>query len=590
MNSNLKIELNGTLITGRIDGIENFVVTYQTDEKNGNIKKSYSSELTFYDDGYNLIKTDLIDDPIGFSKKITVKIYDDCCADAVFEGIIMGDGIDWCEPGCYVSANIIEDNPELSCVQNTLIYDNWDGFFNRTYQPVYYCIENRPVFLHLLIGVISEVIQLIINLIVFAIIPVVFLITGFLYAICIIIRTICNGFSFTVLGVNINIQLCNPPNCNGLNPIFNTQRILDLKDRILGFLDTCGSFHPSPYVRDYINNVCKKCGLNFQSSILNDSGNPVGSIYYNTVLFSSPVKRGRIPGSNDFRLIQDNKPILTLETFLNDYLCPTFNAKWKIFGNTLVFERKDYFKYTTEWIDTESLLNEGRIVEDQVCFNWSDKKRYSYGRYEYQPDAMEYIGNESKNRYNDIIEWNNPYTPSQTGEFALSLPFSPASFDDDGDQVGYAVEISKGVPFSSTIPDRVMLMAQHQAFNYRLLIVENDPQTNNLPRVKHDYSDSFCGGSIPDIDPDQRFNYPYWFYEGRNNNLYSLFHYIDDPRSIGSTQFDFKFTFEFKCEEFQSFGFEKYVRVVKGGQILNGEITELSIDFNRRTIQVSGIV
>lgn len=590
MNSNLKIELNGTLITGRIDGVQNFVITYRKNDRDGNTVKSYSSELTFYDDGYNLIKSFLIDDPIGFSKKIAVKIYDDCCTGAVFEGVIMGDGIDWCEPGCYVTANIIEDDPVLSCVQNTLIWDDHDGFLNRTYPPVYYCVENRPIFLHILVGLISEIIQLVVNIIAFAIIPVIFLITGFLFVICNIIRVICNGFSFRIFGTTINIQLCNPPNCNGLNPVFNVQRLLEITNRVTAALDTCGSYHPSPYVRDYINNVCKKCGLTFQSSILNDNTNPVGSIYYNTVLFAAQIKRGRIPGTSDFRPIGDNKPIETLETLLNQYLCPTFNAKWKIFGNTLVFERKDYFKYTTQWIDTELLLNEGRILNDQICYSWTDRKRYSYGNYQYQPDAMEYIGNEAKNRYNDIVEWNNPYSPSQTGEYALSLPLSPASFDDDGEQIGYAVELSKGFQLTPNNPDRVMLMAQHNTFNYRLLIVENDPQTDNLPRVKHDYSDAFCGGSIPGINPDQRFNYPFWFYAGRNNNLYSLFHYIDDPRQIGSTQYDFDFTFEFNCQEFQSFGFEKYVRLIRGNQILNGEILELSIDFNRRTIQVSGIV
>ncbi|MFM9060652.1 MAG: hypothetical protein ACKOQP_03200, partial [Bacteroidota bacterium] len=79
MNSTLKIELNGALITGRIDGIDNFVINYRQNDDDGTVVKSYSSELTFYDDGYQLLYSNLINNPNGFNTEVTVKIYDECC-------------------------------------------------------------------------------------------------------------------------------------------------------------------------------------------------------------------------------------------------------------------------------------------------------------------------------------------------------------------------------------------------------------------------------------------------------------------------------------------------------------------------------
>ena len=62
----MKIEMNGALITGRIDGLESFKVTIENKTDDNRIAKSFSSELTFYDDGFDLIKANLIDDPNGF--------------------------------------------------------------------------------------------------------------------------------------------------------------------------------------------------------------------------------------------------------------------------------------------------------------------------------------------------------------------------------------------------------------------------------------------------------------------------------------------------------------------------------------------
>ena len=86
-----------------------------------------------------------------------------------------------------------------------------------------------------------------------------------------------------------------------------------------------------------------------------------------------------------------------------------------------------------------------------------------------------------------------------------------------------------------------------------------------------------------------------WFVEGNpitgtgaQNNLYSLFHYIDDPRLPNAQQYDFNFTFEFDCGQFNNFGFEKFIKISRGNLTLTGQVKEIEVDFNRRTIQVKG--
>jgi hypothetical protein len=351
-------------------------------------------------------------------------------------------------------------------------------------------------------------------------------------------------------------------------------------------------------LRRYLEEGCSQCGLTFSSSIFNPS-----SIYYNSVLWAASVEKGvsnTIAGSN---IISQNYPIETMETFLDNVLKPTFNGDYAIIGNTLVFERKDFFNSTTQWIDGDQLLNDGRIVENQICYSWIDRERWAFGRFEYNVDALDIIGNEAKLRFNDIVDFNVPYNPTQTGQLNISLPLSPARFrSDDIDDEGTIFDILEvfqggflnlifGGQFANQ-NKKAMLLNNHCGFNYKLLIW--DGVDRNLATVKNNYSDSFTGGSVlvdgVNVDPDDRFNYPYWFKENNTNNLYSLFHYIDDPRNPSATQFNFNFTFQFDCSDLNAFDWSKTVRLPKNGSIVFGRVKEVKINFINRTMSVNGIV
>ena len=503
----IKIEFNGILLTGRIDGTETFNVTIANKTEDNRISKSFSSELTFYDDGFDMIKANLIDDPNGFTNKIDVKIFDSCCKEAVFEGVIRGDSIDWCDPVCAVTANIIEEDPGINCVKSTLIFDDHAGFLSSKVQPaVNYCLELRPAFIQVLIIWLAFILNIAIIGILIPLIAVIFIIFGIIFVICLVIA----GIALLIPGVT-------PPDCTGgwTNPVNIINDILDAFDSLQDQLIGCGRFHPTPYVRDYIQNVCDKCGLSFQSSIINDAS----SIYYNLAYFSAEVEKGRLQSSSDKTLIKGNEPLLTLEIFLSDYVAPLFNAKWEIVNNVLILERVDFFQNTAVWVNTFDLDQNQKLIDGVVCYNWIDEDRAAYGRFEYTKDGQEYIGNEAGARFNDIIDWNDPPNEIQSGKYEFLTPSAASRFRDDeveidvysffADALGGAVNAVFGGAFSES--QYYLLMNQATAFAPKFLILQSStPNDNNL--VRRNYSDAFTGGPVVEdgvtIPEDARFNYP----------------------------------------------------------------------------------
>lgn len=591
MKSPISIKLNGQWITGRVDGTDSFNVEMVLNGETNQPARSFSSELTFYDDGYSILKTALIDDPNGFNNTVSIEIFDTCCNDAVFIGVIKGDAIDWCEPKCFISGNAIQETPAFNCIQSTLIWDNWNGFLDQPRPAMRYCIEISNIFIQILLGYLAYLIFYIVEFILYPFLLAALVIFALVYFVCTIVCAISTD--------------CSQSDCNNnYSPGTVIQTYRDIIGTLNSFLVPCGRFHPSALIRDYILNVCGKCGLNFQSSILNDPSSP----YFNTVLMAGAVNRGRKKGDGNYSLISENLPVETLETLLNNVLKPVFNAEWRLYGNTLIFERKDFFQTTTNWIDAVDLMGQKKILNSEICFSWIDKDRPSFGNFEYSPDATDSAGSEAINRWSDIVEWNNPFNPAQKGKKDVILNLTPAHtrndrvgrflFDNSGyfnfyefmeNAAGGLLNALTGGAYSQYT--NAILLSQHTFLNYKLVIWNGNISNGEIANF---YPDAYIGGSISDsnggIPITSRVNYPFWFAEGYANNLYSLFHFIDDPRLPQSTQFNFDFEFEFECSDLTSFDWSKTISLLKNGNIVSGRPTQLSINFNNRTIKVQGIV
>lgn len=607
MKPPLKLYINNTLITGRIDGLDNFEVTVSQDDTTKSVVQRFSSELTFYDDGYDLIKQQLIDSPNAFYNELNVSVYDECCEKEVFKGRILFDSIDWCEPICAISCNIIELKPEYNCISSKTIWDNENGFLDDGRVKLRYCVAMRPEALYYVLIYFYAIFNILLNAILIPAFVVILAMSWILVGIC----TIVCAFP----GTDCNFASCSEATFSNPTELWDllTGWLDEMNDRLI----MCGWSHPTALVRDYIKNVCDICGLEFQSSILNDPESP----YYNTLLFAAQIRKGYKPSyPAGGRLIDQNLPVETLDSLMENHLMPLFNARYWIKDGKLIFERKDYFNGENFWIDTIQLYNDGLILDDKICYSYRDQSPYALATYEYSLEGVDLAANEAKNRFDNVIEWNPPpVSPSQTGRLEKQFLSSQARFV--GDQIEedpwtniYLNQPILAAIFGSAFQDAqgMMYMSQHTAANYRFLIWDGNSLEDG--RIKSIYYDNEIFESVPppgsfyyyDIRIDEntgnivpfevpqgdRFNYPFTFFydNGNINNLYTEFHIIDNPRLFSQKFFDFNFEFNFSCQNLADFDINKTVKLFKNGQIKYGEIKEIKINFLRRTIAVSGIV
>lgn len=562
-----------TLITGRVDGLEKLDVTFSDD-----LKKTFTSELEFYDDGYDILKLWLLTDINAFTNEIKVKIYDNCCNTLVIEGVIRASTIDWCEPICSIKANIIEGKQAVDCVKSTLIWDNKYGFLDREQKRMRYAVDISPTGLLIILLIFYSIFSLL------------------LYPL--------QGLIAFIAGIAALFSSAS------FDDLFGqwTAWIDDLRERML----IQNWYHPTALVRDYINNACQVCGLTFYSSILNNPASP----YYNTLLFSAQIRKGYKPSQSTGKLIEQNLPTETIETLMNEHLKPLFNGEYWIIGSTLIFERRDFFDNPSNvWIDAEQLLNDGLIENDRVCFSYLDKERPAFAQFKYAQDFADPIGNYAGQRFDKIVEWNPSisYSPTQSGKYEPNIASSPARFRDDqiekdtiatiGSNPSYFV-INGLLGLNPAQSIGMLLLGDHVCANYKFLIWDEGTGLVDS-RVKGNYPDALVGpfedfkidedtgNVVPYYVPeDRRYNLPFTFRPLPNGFYGSLyyFHHIENPRLSTNKAFSFEFTFNFSCTQYLDFNFTKTVRLFKNGQIVYGKVKELRVNFVNRTINVVGEV
>lgn len=368
------------------------------------LKKSASGELVFELLAYNLIKSWLIKDVSASLNSVEVMIKDLSCGE--FRGYIFeSNDIQWCEDGlCQYSVILRQQDDAYACMKRTLVSDNWQGWFpdngipaNGKKHPRFnYCNEIRP---NSTLIIQWYTLTVMFNTSLIFIIPLLLAINPILW----ILQQIQN-----ILNANWNI-----PGPLNLGDIFEGISAVYIES------SGCGRSHPAPLIRDYITNVCDKCGItvNAQSAPLffsptfsNDSssGNEqMDNPFYNACYFNAPVRRG-LRNFRKFSLatgfqdpnpeywINDNKPLLFLHMFLNQVLF-AYNHDWRLKGTTLYIDRKDRLN-TQEYIYDfrEGSSDRLKIVEG-ICFEPTGEKFPAACNGIYIPDGADSCGNEAGN-------------------------------------------------------------------------------------------------------------------------------------------------------------------------------------------------
>lgn len=569
----MKIYLDNILVQYPQDNLQYPTFTITKTDDNGNQGITFTGELTFVGPEYDYIKSKLIDDTNALLNKIIIEFKYDCCPDLPrYQFAIIADSLKWCENVCSVDANAIAQGVEvtqLNCLQNTLIWDNWNGFTSTKKHPRFtYCNELRPSWMHdtLLILVI------LLTLVIAVFLPMLLLLATIVTIINFIINAVNN-----IPGVNLNtIQFDNDPTTN------TYQELLNWIDTLLKTCIGCGRKHPSPLVRDYADNVCGKCGTTFNSTIFKDGNSP----YYNLAWHNAPIDKGLASNNNTDYWIDRNKPLLNGTEFF-DQLKGAFNAYWVVKQNILYFERRDFFSNQVPWIDL-TIMNKDDYT---LCWSWSQKTRYSYGSFQYQKDAVNWVGSEACERWSDIVEWNNPYTDLQSGSLEPLIQFAACRFRDDGIDRD-VLSTYKHVPGIGPIIqqyDDVILLNSHTCYTPMLLVW--DPTSgyeNSKVSGGATFFNNVSNNDIPQtfVALNQFYNYQMWFNGNFPGNLYSNFWFIENPHQSQYQGFGYTAEIPLTCENLQNLDIYGMIKTSKG----NAQIDEININFASNVISLTGTI
>jgi len=581
----MKIILDGQeLDKNDYTGSKGSVVEIKDSDEEGNRVTSVSQTYTLTGAAYDIVAPVFIDSLEGKTASMEVLIYDDsgCCEEDVllFQGRLVSDNVKWCQGDCSVDV-IFEEytthTKQMDCIMSTLIYDNRNGFQGNPHPKMVYCVEMRPDLLqHIILSL-----GIILNIVFFILTPVVAALS-LLNSILGVIENTIN----LIPGVSIDITF----DFDGDSSTNLLQEYQTLKDNVNQRLIGCGRKHPAPLVRDYIQNVCTICELEFESSILNNNS----SDYYNSVLVNAPIAKGSLSGANWIDL---NNPIYTLDKFL-DLLKPLYNARWEIDNGVLRFERRDFFDSGETFVSFDS-LKESDLILGNLCMEWRNDSRPAYVSFKYAPDAVDVAGNESSSRFNDIVEWNQPYSQLQSGSKEVQLGFGTPRFRDDGvDEDILAFYDWAPFGLGSTIQsfNSVLILEKHLCFNPKILIWDGNM---NFGRTKKYNIPGFS-----EWNSNQNYNWPYMFNEFgiepntaypttlQNSALYQRFYSIDNPKLTTDYGKQFEFTMLYNCTSLEGLNDAKYVLLPIGenNQTAIGRILSMTVNLDDKTITIQGNV
>lgn len=564
----MQILINGIQVNlNDFDGTEQIVFNYQRKQESGESGLSFAPELIVAGETFTLLYNLLINQPNPELTQATFDVYDDCCVtDAgdpvyLFKGIVNGKDVNWCEfPNCQMTITVLdnsEDAQALACLKNIFPWDKKPAFGGgaltlgedtfRTAPKMDYCIDVRPGFLQEILFIFSIIL-------IFALSPIILLVGTIIS----LVNNEINGFLF-------------------------------LFDEISKIITGCGFKHKTPFVHSYMRNMCDICGLNFQSSIFGPS-----APYHNTVRMDAAFKPGRKLDVFVLRAYEENKPNLNGLQFLDEF--KQFNMDWKVSGNALIIERKDYFSGGV-WVDTEQLAD-SEIIE--ICFDALEDPVPAFAEYQYNKDGVDNTGDETNpNWVEKAIDWNSPPNPSQRGLYSVNFNYSTAQFREDSgrdDVSALDKPFYKSVFTGLNDFEGTMLMERGVCNFPRLLMWDSTSGLDNGRVVRYP--------SI--VDDTYDYNIDWWVklnYQDGNgvfrDTLYQRFLEIDNPRVSGIKRRGYTLKFSVigngcqyikGLDVYETDKLDKLVRLRKGGTYVLGTIETIEYNWSRLEITVTGKV
>jgi hypothetical protein len=534
------------------NGTESASFVFRRKDEAGDSAFSFAPELTVVGDTYEYVRQQIINAPNPNIAAIDVLIYDTCCLNPdgsdrlLFTGKIEGGSVRWCTfPTCEAQVTVVDNSQDalaIRCLKNNFPWEtgrNHRGIDEFRRAPwMYYCNDLKP-------SATQEAIMIV------------------------------GIFVFVVAGpILLFFQLGNIIAGNGQN-IF---------DQLSNFIVGCNKKHISPYLDSQFRNLCKICGLGYQSSLFD-----VGGYYHNTVRIDMSF-RPWSGTSSRFSAIDDNSPNLNGIQFLD--ALKEFNIEWRVVNGVLQIERKDYFA-GVEWFNTDNLQPNQLL---SICYESLGERPAAYAEYQYPKDGVDNSGDEVARRWTDrVIDWNPTNNPQQVGLFSKTFTFSATQFRFDAN-----------APDTNPI-DKPFYVAfypfvQDSENRYSMFLekgISNFPKLINIQNVIDEDIFNFNRGyAIPDFFTDANglrvYNYKWHIKEnplvdanGQSyDTAYQRLFYIDDPRltSVKTRKVTISITAD--CNLLTTLDIDKYVTTSQG-QV---QITEITYDTNNNSLTIQGLI
>jgi hypothetical protein len=547
------------------NGTESASFVFRRKDEAGDSAFSFAPELTVVGDTYEYVKQQIINAPNPNIAAIQVLIYDTCCTNPdgtdrlLFTGKIEGGSVRWCTfPTCEAQVTVVDNSEDalaIRCLKNNFPWDTLRantvnnqstlGIDEFRFAPyMYYCNDLKP-------SATQEAIMII------------------------------GIFIFVVSApILLFFQLGNLIAGNGQN-IF---------ENLSNFIVGCGRRHIAPYLDSQFKNLCKRCGLGYQSSLFD-----VGGYYHNTVRMDISFVPGTSPANqgifDDYPIV-DNRPNLNGIQFLDEL--KQWNIEWRVINGVLQVERKDYF-VGVEWFNTDNLQNDQLL---SICYESLGERPAAYAEYEYPKDGVDNSGDEVAKRWTDrVIDWNAGNNPQQVGLFSKTFTFSASQFRFDF----HAPDVNPidkpfyvtFYPFVQTPENEVAMFLEKGVSSFPKLINLREVWNQNIGGGNYER-----GIAVPDVlqmaNGKRAYNYKWYikqnqFVDGSgvsHDTAYQTLLYIDDPRltSVKTRKVTISITAD--CDLLTTLDIDKYVTTPQG-QV---QITEITYDTNNNSLTINGLI
>lgn len=541
-------------------------MTKSLDEQN-DPQKSITSDIECYGDAYTFIRTNLIDSVNLYSNSICVQVTDDDCGN-VFQFKIETKNLKWCDGDiCKISMALVEYNPVIDCVKNTVISDNTNGEFQEfpvsgnPHPRFRYCDVIKPTFLF-----------------------------GF-------IITFVNAVSALLASINFVLLVTFGPIINTINAFFGTSYAIPAIPDPFSSIVGCNRLYPAPFVRTYIDNVCTLCGVTVDDTT-DTIFHEVTSNYYNTALLTAYTTKG-VKDTSTKDYIINNRPSWTLFDLMSKLKIP-FNGRFFFKNNLdLHFARKDLIGVqlwgATPTVDVSDTGADNTNLLGNVCYQWNGDGKPSRINMKYSADMSDNIGNELLSRFNG--EYLSPANPNYNTPVEKITPdFGAQSFVLDGKDTVWDANLVNAIgPMLAGFSYDGVLKTQGDTLQLaKLIIWDGISMTDSRP-----FSDAWIpylalpafadddGGFFPVSASDLfNYNFPYSFDPDADlvssGNLWQ-FHSIDIPTANKKTNISFEYKLQMCCAYMS---LELYMSTQFNTD--EGEINYIEYDFARREILIKG--